>query len=154
MIFSNGESPTNWVMRALLTFGWITGVGKPPYNCIPRDLCYDESQTTKGKGLLQKILGVETAISPGLRSNLSALRERVCRYKVVQRPDTILRRWCSNEHFSIRSVYTMLSDGGIRDALLKKRPLTADNLVKRGWTGDTACVLCRSHEETVDHLFT
>lgn len=68
----------------------------------------------------------------------------------------------------------MLSDGGLRDEqasrvwslriylkvkvfcwlVLKKRPLTADNFVKRGWTGNTACMLCRVHEETVDHLFT
>lgn len=29
----------------------------------------------------------------------------------------------------------------------------ADNLQKRGWSGDTACVLCGSKEATVDHLF-
>nr|CAD1836467.1 unnamed protein product [Ananas comosus var. bracteatus] len=38
--------------------------------------------------------------------------------------------------------------------ILKKRPITADNLLKRGWTGNTTCVLCGMTEETVDHLFT
>lgn len=38
--------------------------------------------------------------------------------------------------------------------VLKKRPLTVDNFVKRGWTGDTLCVLCMAHDEPVDHLFT
>ncbi|OAY69027.1 LINE-1 retrotransposable element ORF2 protein [Ananas comosus] len=74
--------------------------------------------------------------------------------------------------FTVKSVYSMLNDGGLRDdrskiwsfrvplkvkvftwIVLKKRPLTADNLLKRGWTGNTVCVLCESEEETVDHLF-
>lgn len=37
--------------------------------------------------------------------------------------------------------------------VLKKKPLTTNNLVKGGRTGDTACVLCRIEEKTVDHLF-
>lgn len=74
----------------------------------------------------------------------------------------------------MKSAYSALSKGGTRDAraiklwrlciplkvkifcwlVLKKRLLTANNLIKRGWVGDMACVLCRSDEETVDHLFT
>lgn len=38
--------------------------------------------------------------------------------------------------------------------VLKKRALTADNLSKRRWSGDTVCVLCRACDESVDHLFT
>lgn len=68
----------------------------------------------------------------------------------------------------------MLSDGGIRDdqadkiwqlciplkvkifcwLVLKKSHLTTDNLLKRGWTWNIACVLCGVEEETVDHFFT
>lgn len=29
-----------------------------------------------------------------------------------------------------------------------------NNLLKRGWTGNTTCVLCMTKEKTVDHLFT
>ncbi len=37
--------------------------------------------------------------------------------------------------------------------LLKRRLLTNDNLLKRGWSGDTECVLCGEQTETLDHLF-
>nr|CAD1818852.1 unnamed protein product [Ananas comosus var. bracteatus] len=76
--------------------------------------------------------------------------------------------------FTVKSAYSMLNDGDIRDArtskiwnlqvplkvkvfcliVFKKRALIADNLLKRGWIGNTACVLCGVEEETVDHLFT
>lgn len=32
--------------------------------------------------------------------------------------------------------------------------MKTDNLVKRGWTRDTDCVLCGVHIETMNHLFT
>lgn len=38
--------------------------------------------------------------------------------------------------------------------VLKKKSLTVNNLLKRGWIGDTAYVLCWAEEETVNHLFT
>jgi zinc-binding in reverse transcriptase len=34
----------------------------------------------------------------------------------------------------------------------KKQILTKDNLVKRGWLGNTKCVFCGANE-TIDHLF-
>nr|CAD1821369.1 unnamed protein product [Ananas comosus var. bracteatus] len=37
--------------------------------------------------------------------------------------------------------------------VLRKRHLTADSLLKRGWIGNTSCVLCGMEEETMDHLF-
>ncbi|OAY77330.1 Serine/threonine-protein kinase STY46 [Ananas comosus] len=89
------------------------------------------------------------------------------------RPDSVNRRWSPDGKFTVKSAYSMLNDGGLRDGrsskiwrirvplkvkvfswiVLKKRPLTADNLLKRGWTGNTVCVLCGTEEETVDHLF-
>ncbi|XP_020097024.1 uncharacterized protein LOC109716088 [Ananas comosus] len=91
-------------------------------------------------------------INTGPGSNLFALRERVGNYRVVQSPDTIGWRWSNNGVFSVKSVYRALSDGGTRDGhaskiwklqiplkvkvfcwlVLKKKPLTADNLVKKG----------------------
>lgn len=98
----------------------------------------------------------------------------VSAFKVDQCPDRILWRWDPGGRFSVKSAYSALSEGGVRDVhanklwrlriplkgkifywiVLKKRLLTADNLIKRGWTGDTTCVLCGSEEETMDHLFT
>ncbi len=37
--------------------------------------------------------------------------------------------------------------------VLRRRVLTVDNLLKRGWYGDTTCVLCSRQTETGDHLF-
>ncbi len=37
--------------------------------------------------------------------------------------------------------------------VLRGKVRTKDNLLKRGWTGDSSCVLCLDEDETVDHLF-
>ncbi|XP_020102988.1 uncharacterized protein LOC109720350 [Ananas comosus] len=114
-----------------------------------------------------KILGDESIFTPGLGPDISSLKDRVSSFKIEHKLDKIGWRWCSNDLFSVKSVYRMLSDGGTRDGhtnliwklriplkvkvlcwlVLKKRLLTTDNFVKRGWTGDTACVLCRAYEE-------
>lgn len=95
-------------------------------------------------------------------------------FRVGHRLDKLSWRWCSIGIFSVNSAYRMLSDEGTRDGqanmiwrlriplkvkvfcwlVLKKRPLTADNLIKRGWTGDTACMMCRTYDESADYLFT
>jgi phage terminase small subunit len=36
--------------------------------------------------------------------------------------------------------------------LVRKKILTKDNLVKKGWVGDTSCVFCDAYED-IDHLF-
>uniref|UniRef100_A0A6V7QSX2 Reverse transcriptase zinc-binding domain-containing protein n=1 Tax=Ananas comosus var. bracteatus TaxID=296719 RepID=A0A6V7QSX2_ANACO len=87
-----------------------------------------------------RILGDEATFTIGLGPNISALKDRVSNLKVDQQMDAIEWRWCSSGVFSVKSAYRI--------------PLTIDNLVKRGWTGDTVCVLCQVHDKSVDHLFT
>lgn len=74
----------------------------------------------------------------------------------------------------MKSTYLALTDGGTRDPglneiwglhiplkvkvfcwlALKKRLPTTDLLAKRGWVGNSICVLCGVEDESVDHLFT
>nr|CAD1837399.1 unnamed protein product [Ananas comosus var. bracteatus] len=76
--------------------------------------------------------------------------------------------------FIVRSTYSALNNGSTRDAhaskiwrleillkvqvftwlILRKRTATTNNLLKKGWTGNTKCALYDVEEETVDHLFT
>ncbi|OAY74397.1 putative ribonuclease H protein, partial [Ananas comosus] len=115
----------------------------------------------------------ESPSGQGLTPSYLALRERISTFKLKHRSDRVQWRWSSDGRFTVKSVYSLLNDGGLRDArsskiwglrvplkvkvftwiVLKKRPLTADNLLKRGWSGNTVCMLCGSEEETVDHLF-
>ncbi|OAY73596.1 putative ribonuclease H protein [Ananas comosus] len=57
-------------------------------------------------------------------------------------------RWCGDTclHLAFPEIYALTEHN------LIKRLLTADNLAKRGWSGDTTCMLCMSHDETVNHL--
>nr|CAD1828443.1 unnamed protein product [Ananas comosus var. bracteatus] len=109
----------------------------------------------------------------GSNPNILALKDRTSRFKVEQRSDEVVWRWSSNESFTVKSIYAALSNGVTRDAraskiwsleiflkvkiftwlVLKKRHFTADNLLKRGWTGTISCVLRKLEEETVNHLF-
>nr|CAD1817347.1 unnamed protein product [Ananas comosus var. bracteatus] len=102
-----------------------------------------------------------------------SLKDHICGFRVDQRSDRVLWRWKADGKFTMKSIYAVLSDGGTRDAranklwglhiplkvqvftwlVLKKRPLTTNNLIKRGWTGNTTCVLCGIEGETVNHLF-
>jgi zinc-binding in reverse transcriptase len=74
--------------------------------------------------------------------------------------------------FSVHSFYEWLSFGGVISVeydiiwksnipfkiknfmwlVRKKKILTKDNLVKKGWVGDTSCVFCGAYED-IDHLF-
>ncbi|XP_020096185.1 uncharacterized protein LOC109715535 [Ananas comosus] len=121
-----------------------------------------------------RILDDESSIPPGLRLTISELKDRVSRFHIGHRENRIGWRWGSNGIFSVKSAYRMMNDGGTRDGqanliwrlrillkievfcwlVLKKRTLTLDNLSKKGWFGDKACVLCRVNDESVDHLFT
>ncbi len=102
------------------------------------------------------------------------LKELLERVRIGQGNDGVVWRWDAKGFFTVKSAYAVLSDGGLRDhcsnhlwslrlptkvhilvwLVLKKRLLTTDNLLKRGWTGNTLCVLCGVIPETVDHLFT
>ncbi len=75
--------------------------------------------------------------------------------------------------FSVKSLYRFLQDSGVVDnryvrlwniksplkvrifiwLVLKRRVMTRDILLKRGWTGFGLCCLCLEAEETADHLF-
>ncbi len=108
-------------------------------------------------------------------------RERVIRLKALvgeampeDRRDVLVWRWNIKDTFSVKSTYTFLIDGGLRDqaalsiwrvslpekvksfiwiALMNRLP-TVDNLIKKGWSSNELCVLCGGHGETVDHLLT
>lgn len=122
----------------------------------------------------RKILGCGTNIDYGLNTTISLLMARVSNFKTEKGPDSVHWRWTPDGLFSIKSTYSLLCDGGTRDVrarkiwklriplkvkvfcwlVLKKRTPTVENLLKRGWVGNTYCVLCRTEEESVDHLFT
>ncbi len=87
--------------------------------------------------------------------------------------DEVMWRWDNSGRFSVKSLYNFLKDGGVVDRrwtqlwtiptplkvkifvwlLIRKKVLTADNLSKRGWSGEGRCALCTNEDETVDHLF-
>nr|CAD1844261.1 unnamed protein product [Ananas comosus var. bracteatus] len=115
----------------------------------------------------------DTPSGHGASPSYQVLRESIASFKLEDRPDSVNRRWSLNGRFTMKSTYSMLNDGGLKDGrsskiwririplkvkvfnwiVLKKRPLTANNLLKRGWIGNTVCVLCGTEEETIDHLF-
>ncbi len=87
--------------------------------------------------------------------------------------DVVKWRWTTSESFSVISCYNFLKDSGVLDTkfgriwkirillkvkifvwlVLLRKVLTVDNLLKRGWTGETGCVLCSVQTESLDHLF-
>ncbi len=87
--------------------------------------------------------------------------------------DEIRWSWDNSGRFSVKSLYNFLQDGGVVDKrfaqlwkigtplkvkifvwlVLKKRVLTADNLLKRGRSGEGMCSLCSEGGETMEHLF-
>lgn len=80
--------------------------------------------------------------------------------------------WDKSGKFSVRSLFAIISDRGLRCRAApliwtttaplkvrcfcwlvnKKAILTWDNLRKRGWVGPSLCPLCRHHEEDVNHI--
>nr|CAD1817778.1 unnamed protein product [Ananas comosus var. bracteatus] len=121
-----------------------------------------------------KILSSANTTDQSVHLSIAALKERISSFRTGQGTDIVYWRWNPDGRFTVSSTYAMLSDGGTRNArandiwrlriplkvkvfywlVLKKKILTMDNLVKRGWTGNTSCVLCGSEIETIDHLFT
>ncbi|OAY70654.1 hypothetical protein ACMD2_25377 [Ananas comosus] len=109
-----------------------------------------------------KILrGVNTS-DHRVQQSIVVLKDRISTFGIRQGMDSVYWRWTSDGRFSVKSTYTMLNNGGTRDyrtcdiwrlriplkvkvfcwlVLTKKIP-TIDNLLKRGWTGNTSCVLC------------
>ena len=81
--------------------------------------------------------------------------------------------WDPKWVLSVRNAYYRLNDGGLRWAFTKviwkvKAPLkvmafiwfpiyrmilTWDNIMKRRWQWSSVCVLCKTEEESVNHLF-
>ncbi|XP_020109325.1 uncharacterized protein LOC109724810 [Ananas comosus] len=120
------------------------------------------------------IFGIDSEILIGLEDDIAELKDRLSHFYLGQSPDQIFWRWSSNRLFSVKSTYLALTDGGTRDPglneiwglhiplkvkvfcwlALKKRLPTTDLLAKRGWVGNTVCVLCGVEDESVDHLFT
>lgn len=107
----------------------------------------------------QKILkGVVTRAQEYLR--IRKIKEMLVSYRTINKPNEI-RRWNAGSRFTIKSVYAIVRDEGIHDTqlthiwklvipvvkiflwlALRKRIPTIDNLLKRGWPGNTICVLC------------
>ncbi len=87
--------------------------------------------------------------------------------------DGVRWRWSKSKAFSVKSMYLFLQDSGVVDIrfdhlwklklplkvkifvrlVLRRRVLTADLLLKRGWTGDDRCVMCLGPMESADHIF-
>ncbi len=87
--------------------------------------------------------------------------------------DKIRWRWNTTGGFSVKSLYCFLQDGGGADRrfvylwkimaplkvkifvwlVLRKRVLTTDNLLKRGWNGEGRCSFCAEGNESGEHLF-
>ncbi|OAY84833.1 hypothetical protein ACMD2_23389 [Ananas comosus] len=108
---------------------------------------------TRGSWNWTKILGKEVGQLQGVLPCISELKEMILRFTVEDRPDLLHWRWSTDGHFSIKSTYSALTDGGARDArcskiwnlkvplkvkvfswlVLKKRVLTRDILCKRRW---------------------
>lgn len=103
------------------------------------------------------ILGDDIYGNPSVNASITALKDRISNACISQGQDIVLWRWSTDGRFTVKSTYSTLRDGGMRDArtgkiwclriplkvkvfywlVLKKKPLTADNLAKRGWTGNT-----------------
>jgi zinc-binding in reverse transcriptase len=86
--------------------------------------------------------------------------------------DSAIWMWESAGYYSIKSMYNFLCFGGVKTNLptsvwalkiplknklflwmvLHNKILTKDNLIKRGWSGDTSCAFC-TFKESVDHIF-
>jgi zinc-binding in reverse transcriptase len=85
--------------------------------------------------------------------------------------DICVWRWHSSGFFSVHSFYEWLDFGGVVSQeydivwkskiplkikifmwlVRRKRILTKDQLLKRGWQGDLSCIFC-GQLETIDHL--
>lgn len=99
-----------------------------------------------------------------LRNNIS--------FTPTDAPDLITWRWTTNGQFTVNSLYKWLEYGGMKNRsfitiwraniplkikvflwLLKHdRILTKENLLNKGWTGNTACIFCGEFE-SANHLF-
>nr|CAD1841608.1 unnamed protein product [Ananas comosus var. bracteatus] len=169
-------------MGKVLIFGPTDGVGEtslsssfPELSPLPPHKTRLISYCSNGnEWCWNKILrGVNTS-DHRVQQSIEALKEKIFTFGTQQGTDSVYWRWTSDGRFSVRSTYTMLNNGGTRDyrtfdiwrlriplkvkvfcwLVLRKRLPTIDNLLKRGWTGNTSCVLCGSELETLDHLFT
>nr|CAD1826748.1 unnamed protein product [Ananas comosus var. bracteatus] len=119
------------------------------------------------------IPGVDNYVNFGANSGITALKDKISNVPTSQGQDSVHWSWSTDGRLTVKSTYSTLRDRGTRDAhlggigplclplkikvfcwlVLKKRSLTADNLIKRGWICNTKCMLCGLEEKTVDHLF-
>ncbi len=108
------------------------------------------------------------------RGRVTELKALVGNITPGDREDGVFWRWSKKGWFTVKSTYTFLIDGGLQDNLafsiwklrlppkvkifiwsvLRNHLLTTDNLLKRGWTGNSLCVFCGVVAETTYHLFT
>ena len=114
------------------------------------------------------------SLSPLVVIQFTELWEAIQHVQLVDDvPDSWRWKWTANGLFSVQSAYLIQFEGRTRsrlsstvwdsDAPLKckffawlaslNRCLTTDNMLKRGWTCDPICKICRVGDETCLHLF-
>ncbi len=119
---------------------------------------------------------ISLGFTPCSQSEEDLLRDFKCvldGFNLTDGRDGIKWRWTQSEVFLVKSMYLFLQDSGVIDErfahlwklnlplkvkifvwlVLRRRMLTADLLLKRGWNGNGNCALCLGANETADHLF-
>ncbi|XP_020112123.1 uncharacterized protein LOC109726747 [Ananas comosus] len=120
-----------------------------------------------------KILADYEPSSQADRESILKLKDSPSNVMLSATSDVIKWRWTHSEMFIVNSLNKFLQDGGVKEnsysqlwmtriplkvkifvwLVLKRKVLTKNNLLKRGWNGELVCVLCSLQPETVDHLF-
>ncbi len=121
----------------------------------------------------RSILAGVNPVSTAETDMIARLKEDLKGCSTGEGNDQIRWRWNTSGEFSVKSTYRFLQDSGVADRrfvaiwkirtplkvkifvwlMLRRRVLTADNLRKRGWSGEGRCPLCADELESGTHLF-
>ncbi|XP_020110397.1 uncharacterized protein LOC109725566 [Ananas comosus] len=113
------------------------------------------------------------ALSADSRGQLSMLKDLLRGHRPSDRSDSIRWRWTSDQLFTVKSLYQLITDAGLRVSmnqhiwnlkipvkikvfiwlLLRKRLPTADILLIRGMHVNQNCAFCAILTESCDHIF-
>ncbi len=117
-------------------------------------------------------LGFGIQLDPEGQGELAQLIRMVRNVSLSTTADDFVWRWNLKGNFSTWSAYKFLVYDGVDDRRIphlwtikiplrakiflwlagRNRVLTAEQLVERGWSGPTICLLCCQDEENLDHL--